>query len=627
MDYGFRRISCATFDIKIGDVKTNTGHILELIDDLKNKDTDVLVFPELCITGYTCADMFLRRELTSAAEAGLGEITDATSGSDMIVVVGLPIRSEGKLFNCAAIICDGKILAVVPKTYLPNYNEFYEKRWFASANDAACDRVYICGQEVLFGNDILIETSDGLKIGCEICEDLWVTTPPSDRLAAAGANLIVNPSASNDIVSKREYRLKLVSMQSASCNVAYAYASAGSGESTTDVIYSGHQIIAECGSVKAQNYSYYLNEPMVTTALIDIEKIDNDQVRLNSYKPEYIQAVRSVRVNRSALEDVLPTSVNAYPFVPSDVVRRKERCEEILALQAAGLATRLRKTGMKKAVIGISGGLDSTLALLVTAEAFDMVGYPHSDIIAITMPGFGTTKQTRTSADNLMELIGADARTIDITAACRQHMADIGQPEDCYDVTYENIQARERTQILMDVANKNGGLVIGTGDLSELALGWCTYNGDHMSMYAVNVSIPKTLVKFIIETYAYEKASPAMRDVLIGVCNTVISPELLPPDENGNIKQSTEDTIGKYDLHDFFLYNYVRNGFPEDKLRALAYAAFPQICHKQVDDTLKTFMIRFRTNQFKRNCIPDGPKVGSVALSPRGDWRMPSDYS
>ncbi|MCR5743677.1 MAG: NAD(+) synthase [Lachnospiraceae bacterium] len=627
MDYGFRRISCATFDIKIGDVKTNTEHILELIDTEQAKDTDVLVFPELCLTGYTCADMFLRRELTAAAEAGLCDITDETSGSDMIVVVGLPIRSEGKLFNCAAIICDGKILAVVPKTYLPNYNEFYEKRWFASANDAACDRVYICGQEVLFGNDILIETSDGLKLGCEICEDLWVTTPPSDRLAAAGANLIVNPSASNDIVSKREYRLKLVSMQSASCNVAYAYASAGSGESTTDVIYSGHQIIAECGSVKAQNYSYYLNEPMVTSALIDIEKIDNDQVRLNSYKPEFIQGVRSVRVDRSALEDVLPASVNAYPFVPSDVVRRKERCEEILSLQAAGLATRLRKTGMKKAVIGISGGLDSTLALLVTAEAFDMVGYPHSDIIAITMPGFGTTRQTKTSADHLMELIGADARTIDITAACRQHMADIGQPEDCYDVTYENIQARERTQILMDVANKNGGLVIGTGDLSELALGWCTYNGDHMSMYAVNVSIPKTLVRFIIETYAYEKASPAMRDVLIGVCNTIISPELLPPDENGNIKQSTEDTIGKYDLHDFFLYNYVRNGFPKDKLRALAYTAFPQICHKQVDDTLKTFMIRFRTNQFKRNCIPDGPKVGSVALSPRGDWRMPSDYS
>lgn len=629
MDYGYRKVACATFDIKIGDIDANKDSIISVYNEAEEKGVDLLVFPELCITGYTCADMFLRKELTDRAVAALAEVAKNTAGKTCKTVVGLPLRSEGKLFNCAAIISDGDIVAVIPKTFLPNYNEFYEKRWFSSSVDASSEYVFINGEEIPFGNNIIFETSDGMKIGCEICEDLWVTTPPSNRLAAAGANIIVNPSASNEIVCKKEYRRNLVAMQSASCNLAYIYASAGSGESTTDVIYSGHHLIAECGSIKADSSEYFLNSPMLTTAVIDLEKIENDQIRLNSFKPEIKEPVVYVHDNLTVnkdYSDVLPAYVNAYPFVPSDLTKRKERCEEILKLQATGLATRMRKTGMKKTVIGISGGLDSTLALLVIKEAYDMLGYPHSDIIAITMPGFGTTKQTKTSADRLMELIGADARTIDITASCRQHMKDIGQPEDCYDVTYENIQARERTKILMNVANKNGGLVVGTGDLSELALGWCTYNGDHMSMYAVNVSVPKTLVKFIIETYATEKADEEMRDVLLGVCNTVISPELLPPDKDGNIKQSTEAAIGKYDLHDFFLYSYIRNAFSKEKIGRLAEIAFPNLDKKQIYDTLDTFIRRFRTNQFKRSCIPDGPKVGSVALSPRGDWRMPSDY-
>ena len=365
---------------------------------------------------------------------------------------------------------------------------------------------------------------------------------------------------------------------------------------------------------------------MITTAVIDIEKIDNDKVKFNSFKPKHRSQVQFINVERNADKSLLPASYQPYPFVPQNTLKRKERCEEILHLQASGLATRLKKTGMKKVVIGISGGLDSTLALLVINEAYNMLKLDKKNIIAITMPGFGTTVQTKTSADSLMELIGCDARTIDITAACKQHMSDIGQPEDLYDVTYENIQARERTKILMNVANKEGGLVVGTGDLSELALGWCTYNGDHMSMYGVNVSVPKTLVRFIIETYANEKSSEEMKKVLLGVCDTIISPELLPPDENGNIKQSTEDTIGKYDLHDFFLYNLIRNGFSKEKLRTLAYIAFPAIDKKQIDSTLDIFTRRFVTNQFKRSCLPDGPKIGSVSLSPRGDWRMPSDY-
>ena len=625
MDFGFRKVISATFDIAIGNVEANKDNIIKILNKKECKSADIIVFPELCLTGYTCADMFLRKELSDAALTALTEIAWMIV-DHRVIVLGLPIRCEGKLFNCAAVLCNGKVMCVIPKTYLPNYNEFYEKRWFSSAFDATTKTIAIAGDEVPFGTDIILETSDGMRIGCEICEDLWVTSPPSEELSQAGANIIVNPSASNELICKKEYRKNLVAMQSARCNLAYIYTSAGSGESTTDVVYSGHHIIAECGNIKNEASSCFLKKPMITSAVIDLEKIENDQVKINSYKTKSLPSIRYIRIEREAFE-TLPEFVDPYPFVPYDKALRRERCEEILNLQASGLATRLKKTGMKKAVIGISGGLDSTLALLVTKEAFEMLGLPLKDIIAITMPGFGTTGQTRSSADSLMKLVGADARTIDITKACKLHMKDIGQPEDLYDVTYENIQARERTKILMNVANKEGGLVIGTGDLSELALGWCTYNGDHMSMYAVNVSIPKTLVKFVIETYAEEKASPQMKKVLLGVCDTVISPELLPPDKDGNIAQATEAAIGKYDLHDFFLYHYVRCGFSKEKIRQLAYIAFNGLPGKQIDETLDIFVKRFVTNQFKRSCIPDGPKVGSVALSPRGDWRMPSDYS
>lgn len=625
-DLRFRKAACATFDVKIGDIEANKKNIIDVIKKAAQQDVDILVFPELCLTAYSCADMFLRHGMVERAMMALLDIAEETKETDCVAVVGTPVKNAGKLFNCAAIINDGRICAVVPKSFLPSYNEFYERRWFHPAADANKDTVRIGQDDIPFGCDIIVETSDGMKIGCEICEDLWVIDPPSNRLAMAGANIIVNPSASNDIVSKKEYRRDLVRMHSGSCNLAYIYASAGSGESTTDVVYSGHHLIAECGSLRADVSRYLLEEAMITTAIIDLEKIENDQIRMNSFSSPEGRRVRTVRTERKNMHQQLPLHVNAYPFVPASGGARKQRCEEILALQATGLASRLKKTGMKKCVIGISGGLDSTLALLVIKEAFEMIGNDMKNIIAITMPGFGTTKQTKSSADDLMRLVGADQRTVDITAACRQHMKDIGQPEDVYDVTFENIQARERTQILMDVANKEGGLVVGTGDLSELALGWCTYNGDHMSMYGVNASIPKTLVRFIIETYADEKASPEMAEVLRKVCGTVISPELLPPDENGNIRQSTEAAIGKYDLHDFFLYNYIRNGFAREKIEELACIAFPDIDRKQIKDTLSTFMRRFRISQFKRSCIPDGPKVGSVALSPRGDWRMPSDY-
>lgn len=627
--YGFIKAATGVFEVKLGDVWHNVDKLKEMINRAIDYHVDVITFPELCMTGYSCQDMFLRQRLVDEAETGLIEVAEITRGRaySPIVVVGLPMRSNGRLYNCAAIIYKGKVLAVVPKTYIPNYNEFYEKRWFSSALDNNSDTIMVGENRVPFGTNIIIESSNGMRLACEICEDLWVTIPPSCYHTMNGANVIVNPSASNDIVSKKEYRKKLVAMQSARCNCAYIYASAGGGESTTDVVYNGHQIIAETGSIKGEGHFNIGEKDVITTAIIDLEKIDNDEVRMNSFNPRNTMEYKRIAINQADFE-LLPTYVNPYPFIPHDKNKRSDRCKEIIRLQANGLATRLKKTGIKKIVIGVSGGLDSTLALLVIKDAYDILMYPYSDIIGITMPGFGTTKQTKTSADNLMELLGIDARTVDITNCCRQHMKDIGQPEDCYDVTYENIQARERTQILMDVANKESALVIGTGDLSELALGWCTYNGDHMSMYAVNTSVPKTLVKFIIETYANDQDNKELKETLLGVCNTTISPELLPPDENGNIKQSTEDSIGKYDLHDFFLYHYIRNNFSVEKIRELAYIAFKNhnITKDQIDNTLNIFVKRFRTNQFKRSCLPDGPKVGTVALSPRGDWRMPSDY-
>lgn len=630
--YGFIKVATGVFDVKIGNPSENAKSIKELIKKADEQEVELLVLPELCMTGYSCQDMFLRNDLIVSAENHLGNILYEFETYDVMLVIGMPVRSNGLLFNCAVVALHGEVLAVIPKTYLPNYNEYYEKRWFASACDAVSDRVTLLGDEVPFGTDIIIESDNGIRLSCEICEDLWVNVPPSCEHTLYGANIIANLSASNDIVTKKNYRRELVKMQSAKCNCAYLYSSAGSGESTADIVYGGHQIIASCGNIFAETDNYLLGyEPLLVTSVIDVEKIDNDRIKANSYRPAKNRNYTRINVLQGNIhatysDMIPPVYANAYPFVPSNPATMKERCQEIIMIQAAGLATRLRKTEIRKSVIGVSGGLDSTLALLVVAKAYEMLGYPTSDIIGITMPGFGTTKQTKNSADALMDLIGTEKRTIDITDACRQHMKDITHPDDLYDVTFENIQARERTQILMDVANQVCGLVIGTGDLSEIALGWCTYNGDHMSMYAVNSSVPKTLVKFLIAEYATSFATPELKKVLDDVCNTKISPELLPPDENGEIKQDTEETIGKYDLHDFFLYYFVRNGFSGEKLLALAKFAFKgKISDVQIEKTLDIFLNRFRQNQFKRNCMPDGPKVGSVALSPRGDWRMPSD--
>lgn len=627
---GFIKTATAVFETAVGDARRNALSIIDIMEHASKSEVRLLVLPELCLTGYTCQDLFLRNEITETAERELRRILAHMKRGTPITVLGMPVRNDGMLFNCAVVIADGNITAVIPKTYLPNYNEYYEKRWFASAHDAVSDEVTLLNQKVPFGTDIIMETHDGMRISCEICEDLWVNIPPSSRHTQYGANIVCNPSASNELVTKKEYRRDIVRIQSAKCNCAYLYSSAGSGESTADVVYGGHQMIASCGSIISEDSFMFGPGYIMTEGIIDIEKIENDRVRINSFRPEPGRKYRKIDAETSEPHPspILPEHVNPYPFVPSDPGKLKERCREILDIQAAGLATRLRKSGIKKSVIGISGGLDSTLALLATARAYEMLGFPTAeDIIGITMPGFGTTAGTKNSACLLMDIIGTEKMTIDIREACRTHMKDIGHPEELHDVTYENIQARERTQILMDVANKTGGIVIGTGDLSEAALGWCTYNGDHMSMYAINASVPKTLVKFIISEYAESFAKPELARVLTDVCKTVISPELLPPDPEGHIAQSTEQTIGKYDLHDFFLYHSIRNGFGKKKLFDLAVIAFRgmDIPEKQIWETLEVFLSRFRLNQFKRNCMPDGPKVGTVALSPRGDWRMPSD--
>ncbi|MGN1399788.1 MAG: NAD(+) synthase [Erysipelotrichaceae bacterium] len=630
--HSFVKVATASFTLRLGDVDYNKQQVIKLVQQAAANNAELIVFPELTLTGYSCGDMFLRSELTEKAKDVLVEIaeslTEIEGDVDPLVVCGLPYRHNDKLYNCAAYLHNGEILALSAKTYLPNYNEFYEKRWFASALENKDNYTVINGKQIPFTTNVIIDTASKMKVGCEICEDLWVNQPVSISHCKAHANIIVNLSASNELVTKHQYRTDLVRMISASNNCAYLYVSSGHGESTTDVVYSSAHLISQSGTVLVDDKQSFKQDSKISYALIDLERIENDRIRLNSCQQDsqnpYLHI--SITTNRKPLT-LLPEYVNPYPFIPADKAKRSQRCKEILQIQATGLATRLQKINCKKTVIGISGGLDSTLALLVIKEAYDLLDYPYSDIIAITMPGFGTSKQTKSSADRLMKAIGVTALTIDITQACKVHMKDIGQKEDNYDVTFENIQARERTQILMDMANKVNGIVVGTGDLSELALGWCTYNGDHMSNYAVNVSVPKTLVKFIIETYS-ENCPPYLHDVLIDICNTVISPELIPTDENGNIAQSTEAVIGKYDLHDFFLYHYIRNGFSKEKILDLACIAFKplNISKPQIEETLNTFIRRFKTNQFKRSCLPDGPKVGTVSLSPRGDWRMPSDY-
>lgn len=588
--FGFVRVATGSFEVDVGNPTANGKEIINIRRQAEKEHVEVLFFHELAMTGYTCGDLFLQHYLTQMTEAAIQEILQdgERHNNKIITIIGLPLRQRGMLFNVAAIIQGSKILGVVPKSYLPNYSEYYEKRWFSPATSRTEDTVVLCGQKVPFTPDFIVEIPNGIRLSCEICEDLWVNIPPSSNHTMYGANLIVNPSASNEVATKSQYRRDLVRIQSARCMCAYLYSSSGLGESTTDLVFSGHNIIAYNGSIKAEEKD---GTGLLNTVL-DIEKLENDRVKFNSFSQGIEAASDSrrkyiiVEAEEIVSKEVLPDHVDPFPFVPNDK-RKEERCREILHLQARGLAERLKKIGIQKTVIGVSGGLDSTLALLVAADAHKMIGLPLRNIIGLTMPGFGTSEKTKANSNRLMELIGITYSTIDIKASCLQHFDDIGHSPDCYDVTYENVQARERTQILMDVANKENALVIGTGDLSELALGWCTYNGDHMSMYAVNSGVPKTLVKYLVSTYG--NMHPQLKEVLESICNTIISPELLPVESGGHI-QSTEKIIGKYDLHDFYLYHFIRNGFSKEKIRQLAYIAFKNIMHLEIDKTLNTFL-------------------------------------
>lgn len=624
------RVGAYSPDVCIGDPRANMEIIEHCIQEHIN-DVDIMVFPELCISGYTCADLFNQTLLIDECRNTLRDFVKKSSNlyTNTLFVLGMPIRKDNLLFNTAVYVMNGKLLGFVPKMYLPNYNEFYEKRWFVSADKRLSDSIIFDGEEYPFTPYFLIRDEElGLCVGTDICEDLWMPLPPSSLHMMYGANVLVNLSASNETISKHAYRRNLVVMQSARCMAAYVYASAGHDESTTDLVFSGHKIIANNGRIMADG-DYHVNH---VEATIDLEKLAHERARYNSFS-DFVPNLHYIYVDIHFEEDNsdnAPLVVDPYPFVPSDSAVRMERCEEIFGIQSTGLAQRMKKCGTHKLVVGISGGLDSTLAVLVAVEAMKQINESNKNIICITMPGFGTTKRTHDNSKDLMTYLGVDMREVDIKAACLQHFDDIGHDASTYDVTYENVQARERTQILMDVANKEGALVVGTGDLSELALGWCTYNGDHMSMYAVNTSIPKTLVRYIIESLAedYRKVeNTQIADTLDDICDTPISPELLPTDASGNMVQKTEDSIGKYDLHDFFLFHMLRNGFAPRKIYELAILAFPNVSKDVIKNTMSIFYRRFFTQQFKRSCLPDSVKVGSVAVSPRGDLRMPSDAS
>lgn len=630
---GLVRVGAAVPSLALGNVKENMKRHLAMMREAKEKHVSIVTFPELSLTGYTCGDLFFQRRL-------LDDVTDAllTLKDEMpekiIAVVGAPLEIEGALYNCAVVLHKGEIISAVPKTFLPNNGEFYEKRWFQSG-DARGDawaaipklKTNVCRQAIF-------ETEDGVRFGIELCEDLWAPLPPSTMLSVSGAEIILNLSASNELLSKREYRQQLISQQSARCQCGYVYVSAGMGESSSDLVFSGHSVIASCGTVIRESEGY-LADDYLMTADIDIDRIRADRMKQSSFadcaaqvRAMWKQEPNILRTMENALlpDDVTPDyRVSKHPFIPSDKASRQLRCAQILAMQATALARRLTVTG-GKVVVGISGGLDSTLALLAACKAVDMLHLPRTNILGITMPCFGTTDRTYHNALDLMTSLGVSQREIPIHNAVRQHFADIGHDESDHSVTYENCQARERTQVLMDVANKIGAIVLGTGDLSEIALGWCTYNADHMSMYGVNSGVPKTLVRWVIQTAAENEAFSSSRECLQSILDTPISPELLPPDEKGNILQQTEDVVGPYALHDFFLYYAIRFGYPPKKVFDLCCIAFQDdFSCETILKWLKNFYRRFWTQQFKRNCMPDGVKIGSIALSPRGDWRMPSD--
>lgn len=629
MNDGFFRVAAATPKIKVADPVYNREQICKLIEEGEEKGAGLMVFPELCLSAYTCNDLFLQYPLIRSTRQELGEIVKFTEGKHMLVFVGLPWEHGGKLYNGAAAVCNGRLLGIVPKTNLPNYSEFYELRHFTPGMEAPVMTQWEHG-EVPMGTNLLFRCSDvhGLVVAAEICEDVWVPCPPSIRHTLAGATVIANCSASDDIVGKDTYRNSLISGQSARLICGYIYTNAGEGESTQDLVFGGHNIIAENGTCLA--ISHRFNHETIY-ADMDLERLESERRRTTTYPGNTAEGYLTVEFTlgtermEAAQKDRLLRFIDSRPFVPHDEGERSRRCEEIFTIQAMGLKKRLEHTGIRQAVLGISGGLDSALALLVTAKAFDMLEIPRAQIHAVTMPCFGTTDRTYQNACLMTEKLGATLTEIDIKAAVMQHFEDIGHDPAVHDVTYENGQARERTQVLMDVANQVNGLVIGTGDMSELALGWATYNGDHMSMYGVNASVPKTLVRHLVHYYADTCGEKALAEVLMDVLETPVSPELLPP-EHGVISQKTEDLVGPYELHDFFLYYILRFGYMPSKIYRMAVQAFgEEYAPETIEKWLNVFYRRFFAQQFKRSCLPDGPKVGSVAVSPRGDLRMPSD--
>jgi NAD+ synthase (glutamine-hydrolysing) len=628
MKYGFIKVAAAVPAVRVADVEYNVQEMEKLIALASGDGVELLCFPELSLTGYTCQDLFKEKLLLDKAEEGLLRLLDFTRQLDIVCVVGLPVLAGGLLLNCAAVIQSGALLGVVPKTYLPNYGEFYEKRWFASSQDLNDTEIYLAGSPVLMSAQPKLFQLGDVKFGVEICEDVWAPLPPSNNLTMAGADIILNLSASDELIGKHRYLRSLVAQQSARTMSGYVYASSGFGESTQDVVYGGNAMIFENGHLLAEG-ERFLFQPQLQSAQIDVERLRAER-HTNSTFINAQRHAHAVVIHAKTIIDndfSLTRPVDPHPFIPADEAMG-ETCEDILNIQTAGLAKRLLHTRMEHVVVGISGGLDSTLALLVCVRTFDKLGLDRKGIVGVTMPGFGTTDRTHDNAASLMQSLGISQMEISIAKAVNQHFQDIGHDANVHDATYENSQARERTQILMDLANKCNALVVGTGDLSELALGWATYNGDHMSMYGVNAGIPKTLIQYLVRYIARQPQFAAVKDTLIDIVETPISPELTPADAEGNIKQKTEDLVGPYELHDFFLYYLLRYGFRPAKIFMLAQKAFQGT---YTDDVIKkwltTFCRRFFSQQFKRSCLPDGPKVGSISLSPRGDWRMASDAS
>ncbi|MBS5985489.1 NAD(+) synthase [Clostridium paraputrificum] len=625
----FIKVASACPVTRVSDVEFNIKNILTCINDAVSNNAKMIVFPELSITSYSCGDLFLQDTLLNNSLKGIENLLSSTKDLDILIAVGAPFLHKTTLYNCAFVLFKGKVLGIVPKSFIPNYSEFYEKRWFSEGVGVRDKVVSLPFQEdIPFGTNLIFSCKD-FNYAFEICEDLWVTIPPSSYLALMGANIIGNLSASNELVSKMEYRKSLISNQSARALCSYVYSSAGVHESSTDLLFSGHLLISENGTLLKENKRFQRDNEVIY-GTIDLFRLKAERMKNLSFRDSSKQVSIEPKIIKFNYDNTELKSfdrfVDKHPFVPSNEYERETRCKEIFDIQSAALAKRFEHVGLKKAVIGISGGLDSTLALLVVVKTFKLLNLPMENIISITMPGFGTTDRTYNNALTLCKELGCDLREINIVKAALQHFEDIGHDKDIHDVTYENVQARERTQILMDIANKEGGLLIGTGDLSELALGWCTYNGDHMSMYSVNPSIPKTLVRYLVRYVAEKEVSKEVSETLLDILDTPVSPELLPKDAKGEIAQKTEDIVGPYELHDFFLYHFIKHGSSKERIYFLAKEAFKNdYSDEEIQKWLDKFMWRFFTQQFKRSALPDGPKVGSISLSPRGDWRMPSD--